>query len=222
MISGGTAALCAVLALDDAGSATAANVAAAEAAATAAAEASLSLRALALEKSISKVPFVEQYVGAARARVRARAPFAVGPASARDRDAAAGSRRRYVFIGRLLSARPSATSSGAATSTRQQAAKRGGCRPSIAISGGVSARHFSLASEQRGANRQPTVVVLAVDARRRTLPRSRSSCAPRRSGSGAAARSSCVWGCAGRWVTPSESPRSTIWPAYITSVSWAK
>ena len=46
--------------------------------------------------------------------------------------------------------------------------------------------------------------------------------APRWSGSGAAASSNCVYGCAGLWLRSSDGPRSTISPAYITSVSPAK
>jgi hypothetical protein len=42
-----------------------------------------------------------------------------------------------------------------------------------------------------------------------------------RSGSGAESMSSWVYGCAGRWVTVSLSPPSTMRPAYITMVSSA-
>src|SRR5213080_3090001 len=45
---------------------------------------------------------------------------------------------------------------------------------------------------------------------------------PRLSGSGAEATRSWVYGCAGRWVSSSAGPRSTISPPYMTSTSSAK
>src|ERR1700733_8219218 len=89
----------------------------------------------------------------------------------------------------LLSSRCAWARSGAATSSRQQAADR---RSSIAISGGDSARQWSSANGQRLLKRQPTVLVGTLPAFL-ALPASRSSIgAPRRSGSGAAASSNCV------------------------------
>jgi hypothetical protein len=68
-----------------------------------------------------------------------------------------------VFIGTLLSSPVSERKSGAATSSRQQAAARWELIVSI---GGDCVRQRSSASGQRGLKRQPTVVASALPARR--------------------------------------------------------
>jgi hypothetical protein len=95
-----------------------------------------------------------------------------------------------VFIGTLLSSPVSESNSGAATSSRQQAAAR--CEL-IGSKGGDCVRQRSSANGQRGLNRQPTVVESALPARR-TAPADAgwATVRLRLSGSGEDATSSCV------------------------------
>ena len=102
-----------------------------------------------------------------------------------------------------------------AGSCNQQAAV---CFSSTRNAGGASVEQIGMAYGQRGWNRQPD----GGCTREGGAPAAPSHALRSASGSGAALKSSFVYGCAGEFVMLSAGPTSTTLPAYITMIVSAR